>query len=521
MHEVEYEGTSYTVRDGETILRALLRQGARLNYSCGKGSCHTCLSRLVSGRVETVREVDPALADSGHFLPCISLPLERVVLGPPELEKLANPAEVVGRRLLADDILELDLAPSGLLVYEPGQHVHLANLEGLSRPYSITTLPDEDFLLRVHVRRIRGGAMSNWLFEHARPGVELRLRGPCGSCSYSRDLRGRPLLLLATGTGAGAMAAIARAALQAGHGAPVVLYHGGRRRTDLYLHETLLDLRRQHADFSYIPCLSQEDGSEGIRHGRITAHAFDDLPDLSGWEVFLCGHPAMVEQARCQALVNGVRRDRVHADPFDFANAQPVDDATRIAAIPADPELWSALGHGPGLTAILRDFYGRVFADPRLSPFFRGLDRDQVAARQYGFLADLISGRREYFGLNPFNAHHLMVIPDELFDYRESLFERVLRDHGLPEHLVRRFLALHERFRTSIVKSEPLPMRVKGLEIPLRRDSMERLDFDTICDSCHGEITAGTPARYHDLTGTLHCPQCAGLEADNAAPPHG
>lgn len=514
-HQVEYEGTEYGVRDGETILRALLRQGVNINYSCGKGSCHTCLCSLVSGSVEnTASVIDPTLAESGHFLPCVSLPKERVVLGPPNLEKLAKPAEIFGRRLLAEDILELDIAPAGTLVYAAGQHVHLIGPDGLTRPYSITTIPDEDFFLRIHVRRVPGGALSNWLFDHAEPGTEVSLRGASGTCHYDARMQGRSLLLLATGTGGGAMAAVARAALQSGHAEPVILYHGGRRRADLYLHDMLTDLQREYPNFTYVPCLSREDGIDGIRSGRIVKHAFAEHPDLDGYEVFLCGLPAMVELARCMAIVAGADRESIHVDPFDFAHGNEPNDASRIDATPADPELWAALDHGPGLTAVLTEFYQRLFKDARLSPFFHGMDPQQVAAKQYGFLADLISGRREYFGLNPYNAHHWMVISDELFDYREALFESVLRDHGLTPVLIRRFLALHERFRTSIVKPEPLPLRVKGVEIPLRTQSVEFMDMDTVCDGCHEEILAGSPARYHERLGTLHCRKCAGLPDD-------
>jgi ferredoxin-NADP reductase/ferredoxin/truncated hemoglobin YjbI len=516
-HPVEYEGREYSVREGETILRALLRQGVNINYSCGKGSCHTCMCRLVSGSVESSRDIDPALSGSGHFLPCVSRPKERVVVGPPDLDALAKPAEVIGRRLLADDILELDIAPMGEVAYEAGQHIHIAGPDGLSRPYSITTLPGEDFFLRIHVRRVDGGAMSGWLFDHADSGTTLSLRGPYGDCFYDPRMQGRPLLLLGTGTGAGALMAIARAALSAGHTAPVTLFHGGRRQSDLYLHEVLCELAREHANFTYVPCLSREEARGCVRQGRIVEHAFTGLPDLQDAEIFLCGLPAMVEQARVMAIVAGARRDAIHVDPFDFAHGNVQDDASRVDAIPADPELWAALGNGPGLTAVLTDFYQRLFQDARLSPFFHGMLPQQVAAKQYGFLADLISGRREYFGLNPYNAHHWMVISDELFDYREAMFEEVLREHGLAPHLVRRFLALHERFRTSIVKAEAVPMRVKGVDIPLRTQSVERLDLDTVCDGCHQEIPAGSPARYHERLGTLHCRTCAQLTDEEIA----
>jgi hypothetical protein len=125
-----------------------------------------------------------------------------------------------------------------------------------------------------------------------------------------------------------------------------------------------------------------------------------------------------------------------------------------------------------------------VYADERLSPFFHGLPRDQIVAKQYAFLADLFSGERHYFGMNPFNAHHWMVISDDLFDHREALFEQTLRDHGLPEPMIRRWEALHERFRTEIVKPVARGRVMRGEEQPLRLHEVDHLDIDTVCDDC-------------------------------------
>ena len=169
---------------------------------------------------------------------------------------------------------------------------------------------------------------------------------------------------------------------------------------------------------------------------------------------------------------------------------------------------------GKRLTPILRDFYTRVFADPRLAPYFHGLTVEYVAGKQYAFLAQVFSGERSFFGLNPHNGHHWMVISDELFDHREALFEQVLRDHGLADALIQRWIALHEWFRAEIVKAAPKGRFVDGQMLPAPQDSVERLDLDTVCDRCGSEIPAGSPSRYVQRLGELHCRQCAGLAAD-------
>ncbi|HRQ63547.1 MAG TPA: FAD-binding oxidoreductase [Xanthomonadaceae bacterium] len=508
---IAFAGQDYLTNAGETVLSALLRQGAPVSHSCRKGSCQVCVLRLLRGEVEHEREVDPGLLEEGHILPCVARPRGDIELAPPQATRMSIEAEVVGVRRLAADIVALDIAPFRDIAYRAGQHVVLVREDGMSRPYSLASIAGADFFFSIHVRRIEGGAMSAWLCDQVRRGQRLRLRGPTGAMHYTHAMRERPLLMLATGTGGGALLALAREALAAGHAAPIEFYHGARRGEDLYLHAELRGLARADSRFRYWPWLTGDAGFAEARHGRISDFAFEEGCDLSESEVFLCGLPRMVEEARWRAVQAGVRRECIHADPFDFVQARAPRDAEKLRMIAPDPELWAALDEGPVLTRILDAFYARVFEDARLAPFFHGVSRARAVQKQYEFLADVISGQRAYFGLNPFNAHHWMVISDELFDYRETMFESVLREQGLAEPLIRRWLALHERFRAEIVKAAPRGMVSQGVEQPYRVQSVERLDIDSVCDGCGKAIPAGSPSRYQHRIGALHCAGCAGL----------
>lgn len=173
-----------------------------------------------------------------------------------------------------------------------------------------------------------------------------------------------------------------------------------------------------------------------------------------------------------------------------------------------DPELWAVLAKDDLLGRILRDFYDRVYADPRLGHFFEGVTRQRAVEKQYSFLKQIFSGEKCYFGDRPRNAHHWMVISHELFDYREALMETCLRQHGLPPHLIARWRAAEEVFRKQIVKDAPRPRKLGGVELPL--DALEDVDVTTgmLCDGCSGEVPPGTRVRYHVRTGRSWCPDC-------------
>ncbi len=173
-----------------------------------------------------------------------------------------------------------------------------------------------------------------------------------------------------------------------------------------------------------------------------------------------------------------------------------------------NPQMWAALEEGKLLNQILEDFYTQVFADERLAPFFKDSSIQRAKEKQFLFLKGIFTGEKCYFGERPRNAHHWMVISDELFDYREKLMEDTLRKFSLDETLIQQWIAVDEVYRKQIVKSEPLAKKIGGIEIPAEGFAVETLTVASLCDECGGEIEAGTEITYHVRTGRVYCPNC-------------
>jgi ferredoxin len=73
------------VRDGETILRAIVRSGYKYRYGCRRGGCGLCKVHLVLGEVTYERPIaSNVLTDdervSGICLSCRAVPLTNVVI---------------------------------------------------------------------------------------------------------------------------------------------------------------------------------------------------------------------------------------------------------------------------------------------------------------------------------------------------------------------------------------------------------------------------------------------------------
>jgi ferredoxin-NADP reductase/truncated hemoglobin YjbI len=534
MPRLDLDGKAYTCRQGETVLESLLRQGVNLPFSCRKGICQVCLHRAVNGTVpkDAQAGLRPALQALGYFLPCKCTPTTDLEIAPPRETDLYIRAVVHTKELRAPDVCRLLLEPASSLYYRAGQFINLRRADGLARSYSLASVPAQDYFLELHVKRQRDGRMSAWIFDELRAGDEIDIQGPQGQCYYVAGEQTQNLLLVGTGTGLAPLLGIARDALHCGHTGEIYLYHGSHAPAGLYLREQLCDLAARYPNLHFIGCVSGENVPAGFSAGRAHDVAFARHHDLAGWRVYLAGLAEMVYAAQVVATRAGAHPAHVHADPFELRDLRQVprmvvaaDEAATTGAdagaAPAgdrrrdpqpDPEMWAALREGALLNEILADFYARVYDDARLAPFFKNTTRQRSIEKQFLFLRQIFAGEKIYFGDRPRNAHHWMVISDELFDYREELMESCLRRYGLPEHLIRRWRAMEETYRADIVKSDPWNRVVDGVELPLEGFGEEVLGIGALCDGCGGEIAPGEKVRYHLRLGTTYCPVCAGRQ---------
>lgn len=515
------------------MLDALMRQGAEIPFSCRGGVCQVCLQRCVSGEpsAASVATVSPELRHKGYFLPCTCIPTGDMEFEAPRREDLVVSATVERKSLLAPDVMGVWVRVPESFVYEPGQFITLHRPgDLLMRSYSVASVPGAEPILEFHVRRMPDGEMSGWIFNEMSEGEELEIQGPFGTCHYTAAMSGSPLLLLGGGTGLAPLWGVVRKALEAGHQGEIHLYHGVGTMPDLYRHGELKALEAEYPSFTYHPCVSGEDAADGVCRGRIHAMIRGEHPELQGWQVFIAGPPDMVSAAQGIVLAAGAAAEDVHADSFEYRDLRTegrapssvvgVEEDTPAAEggpgldwPPADLDLWNAVDGGRVIREVLEDFYPRVFADPRLKPFFAGLTEQRLIEKQYAFLRQIFTGEKTYFGGRPRNAHHWMVISDELFDYRARIMEECIRRTGLAEPLVERWMEVEDYYRPDIVKDKPFPRVAAGIVQPMDGYEDFVMEAGSLCDSCFQEIPAGTRIRYHVRLGTMYCPGCSQAES--------
>lgn len=319
---IEPLGEAIVVAEGQTILDACLRSGIWLPHACGHGRCGSCKVDVVEGEVDHAEASGFALMDferdEGKTLACTARLLSDVTIEAdidedPDARRVTVrdfDARVVRIDSLTHDIkgLHLALEEDGAgMDFQAGQYInlHVPGVEG-PRAFSLANPPSQNAMLELHVRQVPGGQATTYLHNRLMEGDRLRLSGPYGRF-FVRKSAQLPLLFLAGGTGLSSPKSMILDLLEEGCVLPMTLVHGVRSLRDLYDDRVLLDLARQHPNFTYIPVLSEpkpEDnwaGETGFVH-EAAIRAFSGL--FEGLKAYLCGPPPMIE-ACIRALMQG------------------------------------------------------------------------------------------------------------------------------------------------------------------------------------------------------------------------
>lgn len=321
-------GKQFAVAEDESVLGAARRAGLALPYSCLSGVCGSCKATLVSGDCHYPHNPPSALnaAEVAHrqVLLCQAVPRSDLVVAAREVASVAAmPKRVLTLKLiekhrLAPDVMRLRLMPAHgeSLNRLPGQYLDVLLPDGKRRAFSIANAPHTGREIELHVRHVAGGDFTRHVFADLEPGAVLRVEGPLGTFVPREDSE-RPLLFVAGGTGFAPVKALIEHFLHLGTRRTMTLYWGARNTQELYLRNLPEIWTTVAPSLRFVPVIS-EDG-HATRHGFVHEAVLEDHPDLSAFDVYMSGPPALIDAGRRAFVVAGLPEDRLFYDSFDYA----------------------------------------------------------------------------------------------------------------------------------------------------------------------------------------------------------
>lgn len=316
------------------MLAAALRQGVVLPYSCRNGTCASCKCRLNDGRVAYPYNPPAALEEEdfpdGNALTCQAVAETDLVIEAREIRQVAEipvrllPARVETMEKFTPEIMcvRLKLPQAARLQFLAGQYIDILQPGGKRRAFSIASPPSETEFIELHIKHVDGGGFTGHVFSDMQLKEILRFEGPLGTF-FIRRSSNRPIVMMGGGTGFAPLKAMVEELIDSGDNRAVELFWGAATEKDLYAHELIEQLQAEGANLNFVPVLAEPGpdwtGETGYVHKAVLHHH----PDLSPFDVYMSGPPAMIHAARHDFLDAGVPEDRLFYDSFDFAPDVP------------------------------------------------------------------------------------------------------------------------------------------------------------------------------------------------------
>ena len=308
---VQPSGRAFSVDASESLLAGGIRQGVGLPYGCKDGACGSCKCKKISGTVVHGNHQDKALSAAeeaaGMVLTCCATATSDLVLESRQVSLEGSlpvrkmPARISSMQRKSPDViqLQLQLPATESFQYRAGQYIDVLLRDGARRSYSMANAPHTGPSLDLHIRHMPGGRFTDLVFGSMKERDIVRIEGPMGSF-FLREDSNKPLVLLASGTGFAPIKALIEHMQERQITRPATLFWGGRRPHDLYMDGWVRAQCAVMPHLSYVPVVSDalpEDKWQG-RTGFVHQAVLEDIPDLSGYQVYACGAPVVVESAQ-------------------------------------------------------------------------------------------------------------------------------------------------------------------------------------------------------------------------------
>lgn len=310
-------GVSFEASSNLSLLDSALKSNVVIPYSCNNGSCNTCEVEVfdekdgLNGKKVLSCQFKPErnLKVKADYFP--ELELIQVITSPSKVSEYYSPVDEIA-------ILTLRLPPKINFDFLPGQYIDL-KFQGVSRSYSVASLPNKENIIELHIKKVPDGEMSSKIFKPISSNQLMQIEGPKGTF-FLRGRQVKTVVFLATGTGFAPVKSMVLQLIENGYSGSIFIYWGNRTK-DLYYDDSPSEWQKKHDNIVYKPCLSQLDESWNEYEGYIQDCVIEDALELNLYnlvdvDVYACGSSSMILAAKEKLVKAGLKSDNFYSDAF-------------------------------------------------------------------------------------------------------------------------------------------------------------------------------------------------------------
>lgn len=181
--------------------------------------------------------------------------------------------------------------------FQAGQYINIfVEIDGVrtSRPYSISSPPNQRAYYDISVRRVSKGFVSEYLLNEVKVGDSFETTSPAGQFYHNPLFHGEDLVFIAGGSGITPFMSMIREIADRGLSRRVELLYGSRRENDIIFKDEMFERASHHENLTIHTIISEpSEGYKGLK-GFITADLILNLvSNIDSKMIYLCGPEAM------------------------------------------------------------------------------------------------------------------------------------------------------------------------------------------------------------------------------------
>jgi CDP-4-dehydro-6-deoxyglucose reductase len=266
---------SFNATQKQNLLAAGLSSGLNLRYGCENGSCGKCLSRLVSGKVHSIRYSDYCLTDvqkaNAYFLSCCNAAQSDCSI---EAYELGGPNEIPHQRIrsrvyklqrLAEDVILVALKTPRTepLSFFAGQSVSIQLPNQLKSNKAIASCPCDGLKPEVHIKRHAGDAFSEYVFRDLKKNDSILIEGPTGNFVLDEE-SSSPFIFIALNSGFSSIKSLMEQTISLEKEQPVSIYWIVTPDSSHYMDNYCRSIEDALDNFSYYPLATPDSSMESV-----------------------------------------------------------------------------------------------------------------------------------------------------------------------------------------------------------------------------------------------------------------
>ena len=186
-----------------------------------------------------------------------------------------------------------------------------------SRPYSISSPPNQVGFYDITIRRVENGLVSNYLLDEIKRGDSLISSGPAGNFYFNPLIHKKTMVCIAGGSGITPFMSMIREIVECGLDRSVYLFYGSRTTDDVIFDNELSRISKKFRNIDYIPVIEEPATGYAGACGFITRDVLRDaLENIEDKSFFICGPQGLYDFCLPQVEDLGVPKRKIKQEMY-------------------------------------------------------------------------------------------------------------------------------------------------------------------------------------------------------------